>query len=254
MNLASFASLSWTGRFSSFAEWLGFNQQRCSHCSAPYFLGELERDFASPRLCPKCQPGLAQYNGPACGMCGLPDPRLNKAGLCKQCAKVRPPWQGVAYYGLYDGNLRDLILRLKYDAELQLIHTLADFLLQACQVLPATDLMLAIPQHPVGLRKRGFNQAHELAARLSRLTGFKLASGMLWRTRLSVPQEALGAQARRQNLIGAFQASAAVAGSVIWLLDDVMTTGSTCAEATRALLTAGAKQVYALFVARTPMF
>lgn len=253
MNASRPGALRWLAGLPAFAEWLGFNQRRCSHCSAPYFPGELRGDFASLRLCPACQLTLAQYSGLRCRLCGLPNPGLGAARLCSQCAREKPPWHGLAYYGIYDGDLRDLILRLKYDAELQIIRTLADFLLQACQILPAPNLILAIPQHPSGLRKRGFNQAHELGRRLAKLTGFRTASGLLWRTRRSPPQESLGAQARRQNLQGAFRASDAVADSVIWLLDDVMTTGSTCAEATRALLEAGAREVHALFVARTPL-
>lgn len=237
----------------SFAEWLGFTQKRCSNCAAPYFLGELRGDFASLRLCPECQISITWYDGPRCRLCGVIGPGLNADSLCSECVKEPPPWQGVAYYGIYDAHLRDLILRLKYDAELQLVYPLADFLLQAAMSLPEPDAILAVPQHPAALRRRGFNQAHELARRLARLTGFRLDSGILARTRKSVPQEGLGAEARRQNVIGAFSAFPAASGAVLWLIDDVMTTGSTCAEATRALLGAGAKAVFALCVARTPL-
>lgn len=238
----------WTG----FAEWLGFHQKRCSHCGSPYFPGELKADFVSLRFCPGCQPDFAPYCGPACRLCGAPDVMLDDAGLCSQCRRTKPLWDGLGYYGLYEGNLRDLVLRLKFDGELQLLRPFADFLLQACIGLPAPDAIVAVPQFPAALRKRGFNQAHELGRALARLTGFHLNHSLLWRTRPSVPQESLGAQERRQNLVGAFEASLLVRERVIWVIDDVMTTGSTFAEAARALRSAGAKRVYALCVARTP--
>lgn len=41
-------------------------------------------------------------------------------------------------------------------------------------------------------------------------------------------------------------------GLRIWLIDDVMTTGSTLAAAVSALREAGAREVHVLFTARTP--
>ena len=49
-----------------------------------------------------------------------------------------------------------------------------------------------------------------------------------------------------------FNASAEANGLHVWLVDDVMTTGSTMAAATKALLGGGVTRVDAVFVARTP--
>lgn len=205
------------------------------------------------RLCRSCQMLITGYKGRACRLCGVPGASLDAKGRCLECARISPPWHGLAYYGIYAGPLRDLILRLKYDAELQIARTLADFLLQAGSALPCPDSLVAIPQYGESLRKRGFNQANEIMRNLAKLGGFRIDRKALWKIRASAPQEALGARARKQNLVGAFKASPQVEGKVIWLIDDVMTTGSTCAEATRALLEAGALKVFALCVARTPL-
>jgi predicted amidophosphoribosyltransferase len=68
------------------------------------------------------------------------------------------------------------------------------------------------------------------------------------------PQAGLDRAARRRNLQGAFAVphSAAVAGRRLALVDDVLTTGATAAEATQALLAAGAASVEVWALARTP--
>ena len=58
--------------------------------------------------------------------------------------------------------------------------------------------------------------------------------------------------ARRSNVQHSFSASPKAKGLRVWLVDDIMTTGSTMAAATKALLAGGAARVDAVFIARTP--
>lgn len=232
-------------------EIFGFCQKRCSACLTPYFASDLLEPEGLPtlRLCPACQRKLAAYQGPVCRICRVP----HANALCEICEKERRPWNGAASHGIYAGSLRDLILRLKFTGELQIALLLAELLYEASKCLPKPDAIVAVPQSPRRLLKRGFNQAHEIGRQLSRLTGFKMAPGLLQRIKQGVPQEGLGAQERKLNLENAFRARPEAAGKTIWLLDDVLTTGSTCASASQELLNAGAKAVYVLFVARTPL-
>jgi len=59
------------------------------------------------------------------------------------------------------------------------------------------------------------------------------------------------ASPRASNVLGAFAVDGDVRGARIALVDDVMTTGATLAEATRMLLRAGAADVECWVVART---
>lgn len=228
---------------------IGLGQSRCLHCATPFFPAQLPENSISQVLCPLCQKLLAAYHGPACRICGLP----GAAAICPACKRKRPPWLGSAAYGLYEGALRDLLLRLKFSGEIRLARLLAEFLLQACQKLPRPDLLLPIPQHPGRLYERGYNQAHEIGRQFAKLSALPLGANLLLRARPGIAQEALTAQERRKNLLNAFHAKAEVRGKVIWLIDDVLTTGSTCEAATTALLAAGAKNIWLLTVARTPL-
>lgn len=160
------------------------------------------------------------------------------------------PWTGIAFHGLYKGVLRDLILRLKFDGQLHLARALGTLLLNASGCLSAPDALVPVPQHDSRLRKRGYNQAHELAREVALQGRLPFCPQMLRRTTQQKAQEGLSALERRLNLQQAFQGNQAAAGAHIWLIDDVFTSGST-ARAAAALLHAGARSVQLLFVART---
>ena len=76
-------------------------------------------------------------------------------------------------------------------------------------------------------------------------------AGVLRPARRTVDQAGLSYSARAANLAGAFAASPAVAGRVVIVVDDVVTTGATLGDAARALRDAGARRVLAACIAAT---
>ncbi len=117
---------------------------------------------------------------------------------------------------------------------------------------PAPDLVVPVPLHPRRLRERGFNPATLLARALARERRVRLDPVALRRVRDTPSQTRLDRRARRRNVRGAFVARARVPPRV-WLVDDVVTTGSTLGEAARALRRAGARSVVGVCAARTPL-
>lgn len=238
---------------------LGLDEIRCAACLRPFSPAPAEggADTGLP-LCPECRPRLAPFTGPRCPRCGFPFPAPTTAtgpratAPCGVCLAAMPPWRAFAYHGLYQGALRDLILRFKFGGELALARPMAAWLENAASCLPVPDALLSMPQHPAHLRRRGFNQAHELARALHQATALPLRADLLLRKRDSVPQATLNARMRAENVRGVFAATAGVKGLRLWLVDDVMTTGNTLKEATRTLMEAGAAEVCVLVLARTP--
>lgn len=234
---------------------LGLLERRCAHCLTPF------TPLHGEAFCPHCLPLLAPYQGTACPRCGLPPASPGDTDApsvpCGHCLADPPPWESIQVYGLYQGALRDCLLRLKFSGELALAAPLGGLLaqrLQACPPpCPAPDCVLAVPQHPDHLRERGYNQAHELAAALCRELRLPLRHDLLHRTRRVQPQAGLDAARRVANVRNSFSASPhQLAGAHCWLLDDVMTTGSTARAACSALHEAGAASITLLVMARTP--
>lgn len=58
-----------------------------------------------------------------------------------------------------------------------------------------------VPVHPARRRKRGFNQAEELAERISLLTGIPVRADLLIRIRKTLPQKELNPAERLNNLL-----------------------------------------------------
>jgi predicted amidophosphoribosyltransferase len=74
----------------------------------------------------------------------------------------------------------------------------------------------------------------------------------LARLRDTPSQTGLSRNARRRNVAGAFVARRESPARV-WLIDDVVTTGSTLDAAAKALHGAGAREVVAVCLARRPL-
>lgn len=117
-------------------------------------------------------------------------------------------------------------------------------------VLAGANVVVPVPLHRSRERTRGFNQASALARHLGLPSAHALA-----RTRRTLTQADLPAARRHANVRGAFtwRPGVPVAGSIVVLVDDVVTTGATLNACAAPLLDAGAKEVRALTAARAAL-
>lgn len=225
----------------------------CFVCSAP---------VASMRdccICRKCWEKALQLRiaGPSCPSCGLPYRSFEDepGHLCGKCTVLLPPYSGARAFGWYGSELSRVIQALKFEARQDLAGLLAPLL--ASTFLETwspreIDLVVPVPLHPKRRRERGYNQAALLGLALARLVGLPFCDRALVRTRSTLPQVGLSDSERSHNMRHAFRCDKPwfIKGMRVLLVDDVMTTGSTVASASEALLEAGAMRVSVLVVAR----
>lgn len=112
------------------------------------------------------------------------------------------------------------------------------------------DLIVPIPLGKRRLKERGYNQVGMIARPLAMALDVKYAPNGLMRRKETRSQVGLTKSERRDNVRDAFVTGIEVEGMNILVMDDVSTTGSTLSSSAEALLSSGAREVYALTVAR----
>ena len=113
------------------------------------------------------------------------------------------------------------------------------------------DLVVPVPLGRKRQQERGYNQVDLIARPFSLALGLDYRPAALKRNRDTASQVGLSAAERRANMKDAFSAKASVVrGKTVLVLDDVSTTGSTLSSSAEALFQYGAKDVFALTVAR----
>lgn len=205
-------------------------------------------------------------------------------GLCPRCRRsVRgdvgyltqpdPPPPGfplTATSSPYDQLMKRLISAHKERQVLSLTPFLADRLALAVSCLlseaagqsgrvrgrgPAPVVLVPVPSTPAAVRERGFDATWAMARRATRSVSGRpvTAKRLLAHSRRVHDQAGLGATARRDNLAGGFRATGATVppGSVVVIVDDLVTTGSSLSEAARALRAAQIPVIGSATVAAT---
>ena len=200
--------------------WAVVQPVECAGCGAP--------DRA---LCPACRPALAA---------GVTAHEL--AGGCPVFAALE-----------YSGVVRRCILSFKEqgrtDVAAHLARPLAASIDAALTALPpgVRVELVSVPSSGAAWRRRGYLPVATLLRRagLGRGVGLRVA-------RSAARQKTLTVDERRANREGAFRADRSLAGLSVLLVDDVLTTGATLAEAARAVRAAGGEVRGAAVIAFTP--
>ncbi len=202
------------------------------------------------RWCPKCSAAVVLPQTPICQVCGRP---IEGPGqLCAACEHSRPHFSALRAWSVYADPTRAALLKLKYRGDMGLAESLIPQLAAfAAGLAWQVNLIVPVPLGRDRQRQRGYNQAGLISWPLSLALDVRHAPHALMRTRETPSQVGLSRQERRENMRAAFAASGRlVHARSILLVDDVATTGATLSSCAEALLAAGARDVFALTVAR----
>jgi len=155
--------------------------------------------------------------------------------------------------------IKNLIRQFKYQPFIkELAQPLTSLIITHFQLIEKSPtgfvnfILIPVPLEKKRLKQRGFNQAEEIAKKLSKFLKITLLNNVLVKTKETLPQVELSEKERGENIKEAFsyQHPELVKDKKILLIDDVYTTGSTMEECARVLKKAGAKEIIGITVAR----
>lgn len=201
------------------------------------------------QICPDCLQGIHYTSRESCVYCGR---KLKARGICPRCLQNLPAYAGVRCVAGFEGVIRQVVINLKYHADLGLSLAAAELMARLVQEEAwRPEMVVPVPLSVNRRRKRGYNQAAVLAFPLSLYLKLPMRTQALARIRDTRSQVGLNSQERQDNVRGAFKADPRlVRGKEILLVDDVFTTGATLRAAAEALRSAGCAKVQVVTLAK----
>ncbi|MDQ2691642.1 MAG: ComF family protein [Chloroflexota bacterium] len=204
---------------------------------------------AGSRWCTACQARVPIIDKSFCEKCGIP---VSGTSTCEKCKSDPPAYRKMRSWAVFDSPVQNGLHTIKYRRNIGLGESIAMQMLAFVRALDwPVEMLIPVPLGRERLKERGYNQVALVARPLAYHMGWKYAPHALWKTRETRSQVGLNVSQRRENVHRAYQAEPrAINGRSILLMDDVATTGSTIVACTGALLSAGAREVYGLTIAR----
>lgn len=198
-------------------------------------------------LCLVCKASLP-WSEDRCYQCGLRLEEVNDAIRCTRCREKPPFFDRLCALFSYEEPVTKLVTGLKFGEQLVYGKVLGELLADAIntqwykKTIHLPEAVLPVPLHEKRLRARGFNQALELLWPIQKQCQIPLLLNACTRIRQTSPQAKLDKTRRQRNVKDAFRVTALPFDHVA-IMDDVVTTGSTVAELSRALKAVGVQQV-----------
>lgn len=105
------------------------------------------------------------------------------------------------------------------------------------------ELIIPVPLHKSRLRKRGYNQALEIARPIAKRLNIPIDKCSVIRSKSTKAQATLPLKERKQNIKNAFQIKKNLEARYVAIVDDVITTGNTVKELCKVLQKAGVVKI-----------
>lgn len=194
-----------------------------------------------PPLCAGCNQSERRPGDDFCLYCSCLLPRINQADARAVLqAKEHFADDSNDLYALFYyhrvGPVKHLLQAMKYHSHRQIAIKMGRRLGRGTVLKRAKNACLVpVPLHHRKLKKRGYNQAHEIACGLAKTWEAPIIE-LLRRTRQAAPASRMGKEERDHLALGLYELTQPVPGHIehIILVDDVLTTGTTlkaCAAA-----------------------
>lgn len=209
-------------------------------------------------LCKDCLLFLSE-SLPICPNCF----KVERYGRVHEKCKERSGLSGLVALYDYEGVTKRLIYQTKYESLIEIPHEIVEYGLLSIEknrdrffyflsFLYDRETALAyVPLSGERQKKRGFNQAEEIAKAIARFTNKEVVA-LLLKQKNNRSQKNLDKKQRRKNVKDVFvinKETVKVPSKVI-IVDDVYTSGATLKECTKTLKRGGVKEVWGFVLAR----
>ncbi len=209
-------------------------------------------------LCESCTLFVSEVDF-SCPVCDKPEFFGKRHEKCREDGS---PDGGISFWS-YEGLIKQMILRTKYRCLIDIPRELIDYGLLSIQeseyrfseftkfLFDKKTVLSYVPLHKEREKRRGFDQAKVAAEHLAKRAG-KRVIPLLKRNKETKPQTELQSKEERfLNTENTFSFLYGKKPEQVVLVDDVLTSGATTKECTKALKRKGVKRVWLLTLAKT---
>ena len=186
-----------------------------------------------------------------CGICGKLDPKslcnkckikLQKNAICKieDYKNTSSYFDEHIYLFQYNGEIRDAILKYKFDEKSYIYRTFLEFIKNnenICAQIKKYDIIIPVPISKKRLNSRGYNQSSLIAKNLAQELNIEYSEKILIKIKDNKPQSEMKQDTRKSNVSGVYKVinEERINNKKVLIVDDIFTTGSTADECAKVL-------------------
>lgn len=222
----------------------------CLNCGSHYIYSEIQC------ICSGCLQKL-HFNNRYCTICGrgligisqkqdVDKGKTKEDFYCNYCKQKSFNFEQARSTACYNGLIRELILRYKYEDCTEYKYLLGHLLYSYFKYYynkEEIDLIIPIPLHKKRLDQRGYNQVQLLGEQLAKRSGLPMINDVLVRIDNNPPLYNYALKDRKRLLKNSFTVvrdkKGILSDSTVLLIDDIFTTGTTVDTVARELKVSG---------------
>jgi ComF family protein len=192
-------------------------------------------------ICSNCWGNIPFITKPYCYICGIPFSYENdEKAICGYCVMKRPSYDKSISIFKYNEYSKKIIHKFKYQDNLHILDYLVNLMSNlGNSLIIQADYIVPVPMHKYKLLKRGYNQSALLAMKIAKKNNVKYLPELLLKIKHNMPQASLKKGQRIENIKNTIcinnKYKSLIAGKVILLVDDVITTGATIEECAKII-------------------
>ena len=205
--------------------------------------------FDKEYFCLDCKKEIYKIHQNRCNHCGRKT--AYSVEYCDSCIDKNLEFFEARSLYEYKGNIPKIIKDVKYNEKTYLIDVFIEDLKKLYYGrFYNCDVVVAVPMTTKALKDRGYNQAQILAKKLSKELNLPYDDSLVKKVKETERQATLDVVERSKNLKGAFKVTNNnYKGKNVLLVDDVLTTGTTCNLISGLLKKKGVSKVFVLTIA-----